>query len=42
MTTRQALDGIGFGHYETVADDLSKQVRQGLAGGVAALYPELS
>jgi len=36
-----ALDGIAAGEYEIVADDLSRQVQAGLAGGVAALYPDL-
>ncbi len=27
--------------YEIIADDLSRQVQAGLAGGVAALYPDL-
>jgi len=36
-----ALDELGAGAYEILADDLSQQVRAGLAGGVAALYPAL-
>lgn len=36
-----ALDGLAAGSYEILADELSKQVRAGLAGGVAALYPAL-
>ncbi len=36
-----ALDGIEADEYEILADELSGQVRAGLAGGVAALYPGL-
>jgi NAD(P)-dependent dehydrogenase (short-subunit alcohol dehydrogenase family) len=36
-----AIDGIEADSYEILADELSAQVRAGLAGGVAALYPEL-
>jgi NAD(P)-dependent dehydrogenase (short-subunit alcohol dehydrogenase family) len=35
-----ALDGIEAGDLEILADDLSRQVQAGLAGGVAALYPQ--
>jgi len=35
------LDELGAGAYEILADELSQQVRAGLAGGVAALYPAL-
>jgi hypothetical protein len=38
---RLAIDGIEAGAYEMLIDDLSRQVQAGLAGGVAALYPEL-
>jgi hypothetical protein len=38
---RVAIDGIEAGAYEILIDDLSRQVQAGLAGGVAALYPEL-
>jgi NAD(P)-dependent dehydrogenase (short-subunit alcohol dehydrogenase family) len=37
----QALDGIEAGQFEIVTDDISHQVQAGLAGGVAALYPDL-
>ena len=37
-----AVDGIEAGDAEILADDLSQQVRAGLAGGVAALYPQLA
>ncbi len=36
-----ALDGTAADEYEIVADDLSRQVQAGLAGGVAGLYPDL-
>jgi len=38
---RLAVDGIATGAYEILADDGSRRVRSGLAGGVAALYPQL-
>lgn len=37
-----ALDQLAAGEAEILADDLSKQVRAGLAGGIAALYPALA
>lgn len=37
-----ALDELAAGVPEILADDLSKQVRAGLAGGVTALYPALA
>jgi NAD(P)-dependent dehydrogenase (short-subunit alcohol dehydrogenase family) len=37
-----ALDQLAAGVPEILADDLSKQVRAGLAGGVAALYPAVA
>jgi hypothetical protein len=33
--------GLVFDEYEIIADGLSRQVQAGLAGGVAALYPDL-
>lgn len=39
---RIAIDGIEAGLYEILADDVSRQVQQGFAGGVAALYPDLA
>jgi NAD(P)-dependent dehydrogenase (short-subunit alcohol dehydrogenase family) len=39
---RLALDGIEAGAHELLADDISRQVQAGLAGGVAALYPGLA
>ncbi|MEU4678649.1 SDR family oxidoreductase [Micromonospora sp. NPDC023737] len=38
---RIAVDGIEAGSYEILADDVSRHVQAGLAGGVAALYPNL-
>ncbi|MFL5995712.1 MAG: SDR family oxidoreductase [Streptomyces sp.] len=38
---RLAADGIANGAYEILVDEVSRQVQAGLAGGVAALYPEL-
>ncbi|HEY1485993.1 MAG TPA: SDR family oxidoreductase [Micromonosporaceae bacterium] len=38
---RIAVDGIEADAYEILADDLSRQVQQGLAGGIPALYPAL-
>jgi NAD(P)-dependent dehydrogenase (short-subunit alcohol dehydrogenase family) len=38
---RLAADGIAAGAYEILADDVSRQVQGGLAGGVVALYPQL-
>ncbi|MET8373346.1 SDR family oxidoreductase [Micromonospora sp. DT68] len=38
---RIAVDGIESDAYEIVADDTSRQVQAGLAGGVGALYPQL-
>ncbi|MET7621482.1 SDR family oxidoreductase [Streptomyces sp. NPDC005408] len=37
-----ALDGIEARRYEVLADELSEQVRAGLAAGPAALYPQLA
>jgi NAD(P)-dependent dehydrogenase (short-subunit alcohol dehydrogenase family) len=39
---RLALDGVEAGAHELLADDISRQVQAGLAGGVAALYPQLA
>ncbi|MFI6270510.1 SDR family oxidoreductase [Micromonospora zamorensis] len=41
MIARIGVDGIEADAYEILADDLSRQVQAGLAGGVAALYPQL-
>ncbi|WP_068496668.1 SDR family oxidoreductase [Paenibacillus kribbensis] len=37
-----AIDGIESDSFEIVADDVSRTVQSGLAGGVAAIYPQLS
>ena len=37
-----ALDAVESGVPEVLVDDVSRQVRAGLAGGVAALYPGLA
>ncbi|MGW2715096.1 SDR family oxidoreductase [Streptomyces sp. NPDC001356] len=37
-----ALDGVEAGAYEVLADDISRQVKAGLSGDLAALYPQLS
>ncbi|MFS0868775.1 SDR family oxidoreductase [Paenibacillus xylanilyticus] len=39
---KAAIDGIEADKFEILADDVSRQVQGGLAGGVAALYPQLS
>ncbi|MFD4873051.1 SDR family oxidoreductase [Streptomyces sp. NPDC058420] len=38
----QALDGIESGAFEVLADDLTRQVKAGLSGEGAALYPQLA
>ncbi|MDT5293014.1 MAG: hypothetical protein QOF88_7903 [Mycobacterium sp.] len=37
-----AVDAIAAGAFEVLADDVSRGVQAGLAGGVAALYPQLA
>ncbi|KAA0093177.1 SDR family NAD(P)-dependent oxidoreductase [Mycolicibacterium sp. P1-18] len=37
----QALDAIAAGDFEVLADEHSRGVRAGFAGGVASLYPQL-
>ena len=39
---RTAYDGIESGNYEILADDVSSQVKAGLAAPIEALYPQLS
>jgi NAD(P)-dependent dehydrogenase (short-subunit alcohol dehydrogenase family) len=39
---RIAVDAIEAGEHEIVADEVSRRVQAGLAGGVAALYPQLT
>ena len=41
VIARIAVDAIAAGEHEIVADEISRQVQAGLAGGVAALYPQL-
>jgi NAD(P)-dependent dehydrogenase (short-subunit alcohol dehydrogenase family) len=38
---RLAIDAVAAGAHEVLADEVSRQVQAGLAGGVAALYPQL-
>ena len=38
----QALDGIESRAYELLADDLTRQVKAGLADELAALYPQMA
>lgn len=38
----QALDGIESDAYEVLADELSRQVKAGLAADLAVLYPQLA
>ncbi|MGD1223144.1 SDR family oxidoreductase [Streptomyces krungchingensis] len=37
-----ALDGVEAGAFEVLADDLTRQVKAGLSGDPAALYPQLA
>ena len=37
-----AIDGIEAGDAEIIADEVSRQVQAGLAGGVGALYPQVA
>jgi NAD(P)-dependent dehydrogenase (short-subunit alcohol dehydrogenase family) len=39
---RAAYDGLEAGEYEVLADALSVQVKQGLAGSIEAMYPQLA
>ncbi|WP_182379381.1 SDR family oxidoreductase [Nocardioides sp. WS12] len=39
---RKAYDGIAAGAFEVLADDLSVQVKAGLAAPIEALYPQLA
>ncbi len=39
---RIAYDGLEAGDHEVLADDLSKRVKQGLAGSIEAMYPQLA
>jgi NAD(P)-dependent dehydrogenase (short-subunit alcohol dehydrogenase family) len=42
VVAKLAIDGIAAGDAEIIADELSRQVRAGLSGGVAALYPAVA
>jgi NAD(P)-dependent dehydrogenase (short-subunit alcohol dehydrogenase family) len=42
LVAKLALDGVAVGQPEVLADELSQQVQGGLAGGVAALYPQFA
>ncbi|MNW31294.1 short chain dehydrogenase [compost metagenome] len=37
-----AIDGLESDSFEIIADDVSRTVQNGLAGGVAAIYPQLT
>ncbi|WP_432020182.1 SDR family oxidoreductase [Streptomyces sp. 1222.5] len=37
-----ALDGVESGAFEILADDVSRQVKAGLSGDLAAMYPQLA
>ncbi|MEU8973205.1 SDR family oxidoreductase [Streptomyces monashensis] len=37
-----ALDGVETGAYEVLADDLTRTVKAGLSGELAAMYPQLA
>ena len=39
---RAAYDGLEAGDFEILADDLSRQVKAGLAGPIEGLYPQLA
>ncbi len=42
LVAKLALDAVEAGEVEILADDLSRHVRAGLAGGVTALYPQFA
>ncbi|MEU5260515.1 SDR family oxidoreductase [Amycolatopsis sp. NPDC021455] len=42
VVARLALDGVEQGRFEVLADDLSRNVRAGLAGDLTGLYPALA
>jgi NAD(P)-dependent dehydrogenase (short-subunit alcohol dehydrogenase family) len=42
VVAKLALDGLAAGAPEVLADDTSRRVQAGLAGGVAALYPQFA
>jgi NAD(P)-dependent dehydrogenase (short-subunit alcohol dehydrogenase family) len=42
VVAKLALDGLAAGAAEVLADGTSRRVQRGLAGGVAALYPQFA
>jgi NAD(P)-dependent dehydrogenase (short-subunit alcohol dehydrogenase family) len=42
VVAKLALDGLAAGVPEVLADDTSRRVQAGLAGGVTALYPQFA
>jgi NAD(P)-dependent dehydrogenase (short-subunit alcohol dehydrogenase family) len=42
VVAKLALDGLAAGQPEVLADEISQQAQLGLAGGVAALYPQFA
>jgi hypothetical protein len=38
---RSAYDGLEAGSFEILADEISRQVKQGLAGPIEGLYPQV-
>lgn len=42
VVAKIALDGVAAGDAEILADQVSRNVQAGLAGGVAALYPQFA
>jgi NAD(P)-dependent dehydrogenase (short-subunit alcohol dehydrogenase family) len=42
VVAKLAVDGLAAGAAEVLADDTSRQVQAGLAGGVTALYPQFA
>ena len=42
LVAKLALDGLAAGAVVILADDSSRRVQRGLAGGVAALYPQFA
>ena len=41
VVVKQAYDGVEAGAFEILADEISAQVKAGLAGPITALYPQL-
>ena len=42
LVAKLALNGLAAGQPEVLADETSRQVQQGLADGVTALYPQFA